>query len=144
MLSGPHRQFCEGVVSGLTFSDAYRAAYPEAAPENARKNAARLTAREDIQAEIARLRAVADERAGSAVLTLMEKRIFLARIVRACVALLPEDSDLWQSIKRTEDATEFRLPDKLAAIRLDNDLAGEGATAGAEDAITQMIERCMK
>ena len=97
-----------------------------------------------IKAEIARMRAVAEKEAGSAVMTAVEKRIFAARVVRACVSKVPEDSDLWQSIKRTKDGVEYRLPDKLAAIKLDNDLAGEGAEAEANDALAALLERVMK
>ena len=68
--------------------------------------------------------------AGGAVLTLAEKRSFMARLLRARPALLERDSDLWQSIKTTETGTEYRLPDKIAAVKLDNELAGEGQSEG--------------
>ena len=82
-----------------------------------------------------------DRLPGSAVLTYAEKRNFFARVVRAEVALLPADSDLWGSIKRTKDGVEYRLPDKLAAIRLDNDLAGDGSEAEACDSLTELLKR---
>jgi hypothetical protein len=50
----------------------------------------------------------------------MERRMFLARIVRAQVVSLPDESDLWIAKGR------LRIADKIAAIRLDNELAGEG------------------
>jgi hypothetical protein len=78
------------------------------------------------------------------VLTLMQKRIFLARVVRAVIANEPDSSDLWQSIKRTKDGTEYRLPDKLAAIKIDCDLAGDGAEAEGNDALAALLERVMK
>lgn len=77
----------------------------------------------------------------ASLLTIEEKRVFLARIVRARVAELPEDSDLWISVKRTEKTAEFRLPDKLAAIKADNDLAGEGAEASGGDALAGLLGR---
>ncbi len=120
ILSGPHQKFCKGIVVGNTAASAYRAAYPNTTADNARKNAARRVTKADIQAEIARQRTVTEKEAGSAVLTLVEKRSFLAR-----VALLPPDSDLLQSIKRTASGSEIRLADKIAAIKLDNDLVGE-------------------
>ncbi len=140
-LSGSRRKFCEGVVSGLTFAAEYREAYPESEPENAHKNARRLTGNDDIQAEVARLRLLADDNAGPAVMDLIEKRKFLARIVRAQVSLLPADSDLWNSIKLTPSGTEFRMADKLLAIRLDNDLSGQGCTAEGDDALAGLISR---
>ena len=144
MLSGPRQIFCNGIVMGLTAADAYRVAYPKASPTNARKNAARLAANEAVKAEIARMRAEVEKQAGSAVLTAKEKREFFAELVRSQVALLPPDSKLWQSIKHTEAGVEYRLPDKLAAIKLDNDLAGSGSEAGANDALTDLLRRVMK
>jgi hypothetical protein len=144
MLTGPQRKFCEGVVSGLPAAAAYAEAYPKSTPANARKNASHLAARADVKAEIRAMRDKADLLPGSAVLTHAENRNFFARVVRAQVRKLPADSDLWVSVKQTEHGTEFRLPDKLAAIKLDNDLAGEGSEAEANDALSALLERCMK
>ena len=87
-----------------------------------------------------RQRAAAERLAGSSVLTLVEKRGFLARVVRAKVALLPPDFDLWTTIGKGH----LRIADKIAAIKLDNDLAGTGSEAGADDALTQLLQRVMK
>lgn len=144
MLSGPHKIFAEGIVAGMTATEAYRAAYPKASADTARKNAARLKANEGVKSEVSRLRAAAQEKAGSAVLTLVEKRSFLARLVRAEIANLAESSDLFVSIKRGKDGTEFKLGDKLRAIELDNDLAGEGSEAEGQDALAKLLERVMK
>lgn len=139
MLSGPRRKFCEGIVSGLTATEAYRAAYPNTTPDNARKNAAKLSRRDDVKAEIAELRAKGDEKAGSAVLTYAEKREFFAELVRARAGLLPHNSPLWQSIKYKGDGVEYRLPDKLKAIELDNDLAGDGKEATVNDELAELL-----
>ena len=96
------------------------------------------------KAEIARLRAVAASLPGSAVLTLMEKRNFLARLLRAQIALLPSESDLFVSVKHTEAGAEYRLGDKLKAIEIDNDLAGQGSEAEGKDALAELLERVMK
>jgi hypothetical protein len=143
-LTGPQQKFCEGVVSGLNGTEAYASAYPRATRSAARAQAARLLTKPSIQQEIARMRNKAEEMAGSAVMTLKEKREFLARLVRSQVGRLPGDSDLWNSIKTTEIGTEYRLPDKLKAIELDNDLAGEGSEAEGQDALAQLLERVMK
>jgi phage terminase small subunit len=84
MPSGKHRKFAERIVAGLTATDAY----PKSSPENARKNSPRLIGNETIKAEIQQLRNKADEMAGSAVMTLIEQRKFLARLVRINVATL--------------------------------------------------------
>ena len=144
MLSGPQRKFCEGIVAGLNGTDAYCRAYPKSSRAASRARAPILLAKDSVQTEITRLRAKADEKAGSAVLTLAEKRSFVARLVRAKVADLPPDSDLFNSVKRSKDGIEFRLPDKLRAIELDNDLAGDGSEAGANDALSELLNRVMK
>ncbi|MDB6172075.1 MAG: Terminase small subunit [Chthoniobacteraceae bacterium] len=143
-MTGPRQKFCEGIVTGLTATEAYLAAYPKASRRGAEVCGSRLLRNVEVSAEIARMRAVAEKMAGSAVLTLMEKRIFLARVVRAVISQLAADSDLWQSIKRTKDGIEFRLPDKLRAIELDNNLAGTGSEADANDALAGLLQRCMK
>lgn len=148
MISGPQRKFCEGIVAGLNQTAAYQAAYPRASYGAARAKAAVLAAKDSIKAEIARLRAKADEKAGSAVMTLAEKRAFLARVVRTPIGEIRETSDLCQEKTETVGAesttVKLRMPDKLAAIKLDNDLAGEGSEAGANDALTELLERVMK
>lgn len=144
MLSGPHKKFAEGIAKGMNKTRAYLNAYPDAKPESAAVGATRLLKNDNVLSEIDRIRREADKIAGSAVLTLAEKRDFCARLVRAKVSELPSSSDLWSSIKKTEFGIEFKLSDKLAGIKLDNDLAGEGAEAGANDALTGLLGRVRK
>lgn len=141
MLSGPRQKFCEGIVAGKTAADAYHDAYPKTSPGNARKHAPRLASNGDIKSEIARMRAEAEKLADSSVMTLIEKRRLCAQIARSAPAELPVNSALWQSIKRMKDGTEFRLPCKIAAIKLDNDLAGVGSEAEANKAIAVTVRR---
>lgn len=136
-----HRKYCEGVASGLTGTAAYMAAYPQASRGTAKGQSRRLLRKPEIRSEIERLRRQAEEIAGPAVLTLAEKRSFLARIVRARPALLEPDSDLWQSVKETKAGMEYRLPDKIAAIKEDNDLAGDGAMAAGHDELAALLAR---
>lgn len=130
MLSGPRQKFCEGIVSGLNATQAYLAAYPDCDPEHAAKNTTRLKKNEEVQAEIARLRKKAEERAGSAVLTLAEKRAKLAAIVRQQSAII--------------DGCELSVTDKLKAIALDNDLSGQGAEAEGNRGLAALIARIRK
>jgi hypothetical protein len=95
-----------------------------------------LLQQDDFQAEIARLRMKAQDVAGPAVMTLIEKRSFLARVVRARPTLLEEDSDLWQSISHTHCGHIYRLPDKIQVIVEDNKLSGDGSEAAAYDSLT--------
>ena len=100
MLSKPHRNFCEAIVTRLTGVRAYALAYSRCSLKTARFNASHLRAKPSIQQEIARLRAQADAIVGPVVLTLIEKRLWLARVVRANLARLdPEiDGDLLVSL----------------------------------------------
>jgi hypothetical protein len=132
MLSKPHRKFCEGIVSGLTGVRAYALAYPRCSLNTARINASQLRAKPHIQQEIARRRAQADTIAGPDVLILIEKRRWLARVVRANLAFLdPEiDGDLLVSLqvekgRKQPRVSKMRIANKLAAIRLDSRLAGD-------------------
>jgi hypothetical protein len=140
-LSGPQQKFAEGVAMGLNLTDAYVAAYPRAERHSATPLASRLRRQPGVQAEIARIRKAAEDVPGSAILTLAEKRDFLARLVRAKVETLPADSDLWNSIKHMKYGTEYKLPNKLSAIILDNDLAGDGSDANAADALAELLGR---
>lgn len=147
-MTSPQLKFCQGVAKGLNQTEAYLVAYPKSGEAAARRSAARLMTNDDVLEEIRRIRGKAEMLAGSAVMEIVEKRQFLARVVRCRVGELAaleagtsEHSDLWASIKVTERGTEYRLPCKLAAIRLDNDLAGEGKEAGGNDALADLLRR---
>lgn len=144
-ITGPQRKFCEGIISGLSGVDAYCAAYPNSSRAAARASAADLLAKASITAEIQRLRDAAQEKAGSAILTLAEKRKWLARLLRVNLSdlSLGQDGDLLHSIAPGKLGDKLTLCDKLAAIKLDNDLAGEGSEAEANDALGGLLERIM-
>jgi phage terminase small subunit len=142
-LSGRQLKFCQLIVTGESATDAYALAYEGCSREAARRNGHRLLTKADIGSEIARLRRKAEEKAGSAFLSYIEKRTFLARILRCRPQLEPADSDLWQSVEIRDGMTKLRLPDKLAAIDADNDLAGQGSEANAHDQLSEMLRRCI-
>lgn len=118
-------------------------------PAHADANGSKWQKNSSITARVAWLRAEADRQLREkqdaeqrpALLSIMEKREFCARVLRAKVGGLPHDSDLWQSIEYTKDGRKYRLPSKDAIIKIDNDLAGEGSEAGANDALTQLLAR---
>jgi hypothetical protein len=92
-----------------------------------------------LKAELARrIQAEIDAKNETALLTMEEKRKFLARVVRSKPADEPVDSDLWQEIEVKPDSVKRKMPDKLRAIAMDNDLAGEGAEAKAAGAIPEI------
>ena len=129
-LNGPQLKFAEGLATGLTATAAYLAAYPSATRDTARKNAGRLKANEGVTAEVQRLRSQAAQLPGSPLLSIREKREYLARLVRAQVLLAPDNSDLWQEITQTEQGTKRKLGDKLKALMIDNEMAGESNESG--------------
>jgi hypothetical protein len=121
-----HRKFCEGIVTGLSGVRAYALAYPRCSLKTARLNASHLRAKPHIQGEIAPLRAQADASSGSAVLALIEKRRWLARVVRANLALLnPKiDGELLVSLYVDEalkkpHMRKICIADKVVAIEFD-------------------------
>jgi hypothetical protein len=128
----------------LNGTQAYQAAYPKASYAAARAHGARLVAKGSIKAELERMTAKAEEKAGSAVLTMAEALQFVTRIVRCKPQLEPADSDLWQSIKISEFGTERRLPDKLAALARWCDLKGEGSEAEKNDELAELLRELRK
>lgn len=118
---------------------AYAAAYPRTSPVSARKSGSRLLQKPEIQAEIQALRDQADALAGSAVMSLVERRAFLAAIVRTPVSQITADSPLAQEMKADGKITQVKMPCKLRAIELDAKLAGEvgpGSTRGGRSLST--------
>lgn len=142
-LNGQQKKFCRLYALEKNAKAAYKEAYG-CSDDSAEAAGPRLLGNVRIQEEIAQIRRRADEIAGAAAPTLAEKRAFCGELLRARVANLPRDSHLWQSIKVTESGIEYRLPDKLKAIEVDNDLAGEGSEAIANDALSSLIARAQR
>lgn len=120
-------------------------------PKTANRQGDKWVKRGDIVTRIAWLRAEVERRRQaevdaeneSALLTVQEKREFLARVIRSKPAKEHNDSDLWQEIEITPERVKRKLPDKLRAIALDNDLAGEGAEAAAASALPEILSAAM-
>ena len=89
-----------------------------------------------------RLREVEENSQAPTILAIMEKRLFLARVVRTPIGEVDESSDLCQSCEIDDKGgRKYKMPDKLRAIQLDNDLSGEGSEAKSADALTEMMQR---
>lgn len=115
-------------------------------PKAAIKAAVELLDRPEIIARLEELRLLAltvpkTEEEASLVLTVEEKRQWLARAVRLDYTKLDmeKDGDLISTIKQTQFGDQIVVHDKLAAIRLDNDMTGGGG--GYEE--IQLIMRRM-
>jgi len=82
------------------------------------------------------------------LMTIIEKRQYLARLKRCNYHSIAEgtfdfkkDGDLIQGIKQTKFGIEYVMPDKLKAIQLDNDFPGGG---GVPDTASKLLERLIR
>jgi phage terminase small subunit len=141
-----HQRFADELIKGSTLVDAYLAAGFKCTRVSALQNAKRLRKRADIDAYITSLqRAAAD----ASTLSLLEKRRFLARVVRTPLAKLdPEDpdhahGDLVKSfaLNESENSTSRRIEklDPLKAIELDNKLDASSPENEQAAALTEAI-----
>ncbi len=102
-------------------------------PRAALKAAVELLDRPEIIERLEELRLVAltvpkTEEEASLVLTVEEKRRWIARAVRLDYTKLDleKDGDLISTIKQTAFGDQIVVHDKIAAIKLDNDMTGGG------------------
>lgn len=150
MLTGPQFKFCQLYAVSQNGKQAYLEAYPNSSPAAAETSAYALLRKPQVIEEIDRIRKEAREK--GAVLTLAEKRAFIARLVKVNAAELDlkKDGDLLAGIDRVDGSQgevgvlKLKLSDKLRAIQIDNDLAHEGAQAEGLDAMGQLLERLRK
>ena len=122
LLQNPRwEKFAQAVAGGMTASEAYRQIGGKG-QGNANVHAARMMANDNIRARVKELQ---EASATSMVMSMKERREFLARVVRAKIGEVDDNSDLVQKIKRTEAGLEVWMPDKRACIELDAKLSGE-------------------
>ena len=130
-----HQRFADLFMAGATLADAYHNAF-SCTLHSAKSNSSRAIRRRDVAAYIA---AVRQRSAAASVLSVQEKREFLARIVRTPITKLDidthTDADLIKSFARNEtetgNSTRLEKLDALKAIELDNRIAGDDASAAA-------------
>jgi len=119
-----HERFAQLVAKGDSGGAAYRAIYG-AKGASSHAAASRLLRIAKVSARIADIQRAA---VGDSVMSLLEKRQFLALIVRTPIGQIDENSPLCQWFRRTtgrRPTFSIRMPDKLQAIMLDARLAGE-------------------
>jgi hypothetical protein len=129
-----HERFACLLAKGAGVSAAYVLAGYKESPASA----TRLSKKVNVAARVEWLQ---EQAATSTVLSIREKREFLARVVRTPIGEVDRTSDLCQEVTETPDATKYKMPDKLGAIRLDNDLAGEGSEAKGQGALAALLGR---
>ena len=62
---------------------------------------------------------------GRRFLSLLEKRAYLAMVVRTPIGEIDEKSPLCQAVEWGKNGRKIKMPDKLRALELDAKLAGE-------------------
>lgn len=133
-----HEKFAQLRAQQVTASEAYRKSGYK--PDDGA--ASRLSGNVKVKARVTELLLLS---AGKCVLSIEEKRNFLARCVRTPIGEIDHTSDLCQErtfIEGQEDTSvKVKMPDKLRAIQLDNDLAVDGAEAGKNRAIEIVIRK---
>jgi hypothetical protein len=120
ILANPkHEAFACKVAAGQQLGPAYRAVYGKKGTD---QNACRLSKIEKVAARVKELQGKAEVKT---LLTIQERRQFLADVVRVKVGEVDERSPLAQSVEYGKDGKKIRVPDKIKALELDAKMAGE-------------------
>lgn len=156
-----HERFACELAKGANQSQAYRLAGYTATDPDAKGSRMAV-----IGSIMARVRWLKKQAATSTVLTIAEKREFLAKVLRTPIGEVDESNPLAQEVtyesvggqrgrlKRGQDdegneeceplreRIKIKMPSKLEAIKLDNDLSGEGAEAEGQGKLEVIIRNC--
>jgi hypothetical protein len=145
-----HERFVRLIALGeMTPSEAYRSSITtRGTAKTSNEESSKMMKKPEILARVAwfakRVEERLEQEAESVVLTVVEKRKFLARVVRTAAGELTEDSDLCQewseSVSEMGSSKKVKMPDKLKAIQIDNDLAGEGENAKLGTAVEALAK----
>lgn len=140
-----HEAFARNVgIHGMSAAEAYRTGWPNCSEATAETTGPKLARDSQINLRIMEFREEAAKRAAEKdFLTVEEKRAFLAKIVRTPLGEVTKDSELCQEWSLTAGActtTErIKMPSKLDAIKIDNDLATDGAQAVGNKAVADAL-----
>jgi hypothetical protein len=144
-----HQRYADNILAGHTGQDSYRMAYaactPKLTPASADTGHKRLKKNPEV---IAYLRAVRAATASATVLTVTEKREFLARVVRTPITELQIEGESGgdmiksYSISESESSRNVRIEkhDPLKAIEIDNRIAGEDPTTNLLTELAQALQ----
>jgi hypothetical protein len=149
-LKARQERFAQRVAQGIPLGRAYEESGYKSRGHAAYVNGAALFQQSDVKARVAEIQELAAG-LGTTLLTIQEKRSFLAELVRTPVGSIGPDSRLCQEFyervkvqgKPKDGKTEaeggelllrrrIRMGDKLRAIELDSKLAGHFPKAGTE------------
>ena len=129
-LNSKQLQFCYNLAEGMNQTQAYMKAYEDSTEETARANGHKLLTNADIKLKVDELRKIHDD---SRVLSLQEKREFLAGVVRTPLKGIDANSPLIQDISVTKTTnkngeititSKLKLVSKADAIKIDNAMMG--------------------
>lgn len=140
-----HEAFARNVgIHGMSAAEAYRTGWPNCSEATAETTGPKLARDSQINLRILEFREEAAKRAAEKdFLTVEEKRAFLAKIVRTPIGEVTKDSELCQEWSLTDGertTTErIKMPSKLDAIKIDNDLATDGAQAVGNKAVADAL-----
>ena len=161
-----HEAFARNVgIKGMSAAEAYRDGWPNASRSRAETAGPELARRSQVKDRISEFREESAARAKEKdFLSVEEKRAFLAKIVRTPIGEVDEKSDLCQEfgfdivgggargrLKRGQadegneveelprERLKFKMPSKLDAIKIDNDLATDGAQAVGNKAVADAL-----
>lgn len=118
-----HEAFALECAAGKPDADAWIAAGYEG-----KEAAKRAWDIRKIQEVAQRIQWLKKQTADGKVLSLQEKREFLAAVVRTPIGDIDASSPLCQSYKVTEQGTEYKAISKTDAIKIDNDMSGDNAS----------------
>ncbi len=128
----------------MSAAAAYRKHWPKASKATAERQGPFLASKHEVSMRIAWLRSEASKRletqADGVVMSIAEKRAFLAKVVRSVPSEASFDNAACELVI-TKMGPAAVFPSKLAAMKLDNDLAGEGAEAAANKALEIIIKK---
>lgn len=127
----------------MSAAEAYRTGWPKASRETAQTEGPALLRKPHINLRAEELKAEAAARAKEKdFLTIEEKRAFLAKVVRTPLAEVSRESELcqeWSETTTKDGGSErIKMPSKLDAIKLDNELAPENDGKGFEIIIRKL------
>ena len=123
-----HEQVAQLIAIGLTKTEAYAEVY-KCDEVSARANIHKWIAKDSVRE---RIMEVQEEIADGRILTARERRLYLADLVRCKPSEITRDSPLCNGIKYDKEGREIlEIPDKLAALKLDAQLAGDLKEGGS-------------
>jgi hypothetical protein len=148
-----HERFALLLASGeVSASEAYRLRVSaKGTAKSSHEAASRLAESVKVASRIQWLKAEAvkkaEQKAGAVTLSMAEKLEFCARVVKLnTLEAIDEEKngDLVNGVEFGEFGRKLKIPCKLAAMKLHNDLAGDGAEAKGQSALAALVSKLRK